>query len=113
LKTRRILTLDKTRNSSLTIYRCRSYHHGAYGTMSDGLYRQRWVRERTNYDHWGHGHSNAPRWNFLPENASLILCLVQGDVAKSVDVTVLSEPLEYDMFIEHKYNTLQQLPSPL
>lgn len=33
----------------------------------------------------------------VPENAELILWLVQGDTAQSVDVTDLSEPLEYPL----------------
>ncbi len=33
----------------------------------------------------------------VPDNASLVLWLVQGDVAESVDVTNLSEPLEYPL----------------
>jgi hypothetical protein len=31
----------------------------------------------------------------VPEGATLVLWLVQGDTAQSVDVTNLSEPLEY------------------
>ena len=33
----------------------------------------------------------------VPDGATLVLWLVQGDVAKSVDVTNLSEPLEYPL----------------
>ena len=33
----------------------------------------------------------------VPDGATLILWLVQGDVAKSIDVTNLSEPLEYPL----------------
>ena len=33
----------------------------------------------------------------VPEDAELILWLVQGDTVKSVDVTDLSEPLEYPL----------------
>ena len=33
----------------------------------------------------------------VPDGASLILWLVQGDVSKSFDVTNLSEPLEYSL----------------
>ena len=33
----------------------------------------------------------------VPEGATLILWLVQGDVAKSIDVTNCSEPLEYPL----------------
>ena len=33
----------------------------------------------------------------VPEGATLVLWLVQGDVVKSVDVTNLSEPLEYPL----------------
>ena len=33
----------------------------------------------------------------MPEGATLVLWLVQGDTAQSVDVTNLSEPLEYPL----------------
>ena len=33
----------------------------------------------------------------VPEGATLVLWLVQGDVAQSVDVTALSEPLSYPL----------------
>ena len=33
----------------------------------------------------------------VPEGATLVLWLVQGEVVKSVDVTNLSEPLEYPL----------------
>lgn len=35
--------------------------------------------------------------NTVPEGATLVLWLVQGDTAKSIDVTNLSEPLEYPL----------------
>ena len=33
----------------------------------------------------------------VPDGATLVLWLVQGDVAKSIDVTNLSKPLEYPL----------------
>ena len=33
----------------------------------------------------------------IPDGATLVLWLVQGDIAKSIDVTNLSEPLEYPL----------------
>ncbi len=35
--------------------------------------------------------------NAVPDKATLVLWLVQKDVAKSIDVTNLSEPLEYPL----------------
>ena len=33
----------------------------------------------------------------IPDGATLVLWLVQGEIAKSIDVTNLSEPLEYPL----------------
>ncbi len=33
----------------------------------------------------------------VPDGATLVLWLVQGDIAKSIDVTNLSEPLKYPL----------------